>query len=197
MPDSSEPLLTHGEQRTLLHVARAALETHVRKTALPDLDGVDSTPAMRENRGSFVTLRKTNGDLRGCIGSTTHASPLLVSVRDNAIRSGTNDPRFDPVSEDELPGLTIEISVLLDGDRPGTPFRRLSTIDEIVVGRDGLYLDFDGNGGGLLLPQVASERNWDVHQFLKALCQKSGLAPNAWRDPRAVLHRFSAHVFWE
>ncbi len=197
MPDSSEPLLTHGEQRTLLLVARAALETHVRKTALPDLDRVDSTPAMQKNRGSFVTLRKTNGDLRGCIGSTTHASPLLVSVRDNAIRSATNDPRFDPVSEDELPRLTIEISALLDGDSPDTPFRRLRTIDEIVVGRDGLYLDFDGNGGGLLLPQVASERNWDVHQFLKALCQKSGLAVDAWQDSRAVLHRFSAHVFCE
>ena len=197
MPDPNEYLLTHEEQRTLLHVARTALETCVRKTTLPDLDSVDSTPAMRENRASFVTLRETNGDLRGCIGTTTHASPLLVSVRDNAIRSATKDPRFDPVRDGELPRLTIEISVLLDGEGPATPFHRLSSIDEIVIGRDGLYLEFDGNGGGLLLPQVASERNWDVDQFLTALCQKSGLALDAWQDPRAVLHRFSAHVFCE
>ncbi|MCH8203852.1 MAG: AmmeMemoRadiSam system protein A [Candidatus Hydrogenedentes bacterium] len=197
MRDPNESLLTHKEQRSLLRIARTALETCVRKTTLPDLDRVDSTPAMRENRASFVTLRETNGDLRGCIGSTVHASPLLVSVRDNAIRSATKDPRFDPVSDGELPRLTIEISVLLDGDDPATPFRRLSSIDEIVIGRDGLYLEFDGNGGGLLLPQVASVRNWDVHQFLTALCQKSGLALDAWQDSRTVLHRFSAEVFCE
>ncbi len=197
MRDPKEPLLTYEEQRTLLRVARTAVETHIWKTTLPDLDSVDSTPAMRENRGSFVTLRKTNGDLRGCIGSTTHASPLLVSVRDNAIRSATHDPRFDPVGADELPRLTIEISALLEGDDPATPFRRLRSIEEIVVGRDGLYLEFDGSAGGLLLPQVASGRNWDVDQFLTALCQKSGLAPQAWQDSRAVLHRFSAQVFCE
>lgn len=197
MPDLSEPLLTYDEQCTLLHVARTALETCVRKSEHLDLDSVDSTPAMREKRGSFVTLRETNGDLRGCIGSTIHASPLLVSVRDNAICSATKDPRFGPVSEDELPRLTIEISALLDGDGPTTPFRRLHSIDEIVIGRDGLYLEFDGKGGGVLLPQVASDRNWDVDQFLAALCRKSGLALDAWQDSRAVLHRFSAHVFCE
>ncbi len=197
MPDSSEPLLTHDEQRTLLHVARAALETCVRKTEHLDLDGVDSTPAMRENRASFVTLRKINGDLRGCIGSTIHASPLLVSVRDNTIRSATSDPRFDPVGADDLPRLTIEISALLDGDNRATPFRRLRSVDDIVIGRDGLYLEFDGKAGGLLLPQVASDRKWDVDQYLTALCQKSGLAADAWQDRRTVLHRFSAHVFCE
>ena len=197
MPDSDEPLLTHDEQRVLLHVARTALETCVRNSEHLDLDRVESTPAMRENRASFVTLRKSNGDLRGCIGSTTHASPLLVSVRDNAIRSATKDPRFDAVSEDELPGLSIEISALRAGDGPATPFRRLRSIEEIVIGRDGLYLDFDGKGGGLLLPQVASVRNWDVDQFLTALCRKSGLAADAWQDSRAVLHRFSAQVFCE
>ena len=197
MRDPNESLLTQKEQRSLLRIARTALETCVRKTALPDLDSADSTPAMRENRASFVTLRETNGDLRGCIGSTIHASPLVVSVRENAIHSATKDPRFDPVRDGELPRLTIEISVLLDGDDPATPFRRLSSIDEIVIGRDGLYLEFDGNGGGLLLPQVASVRNWDVHQFLTALCQKSGLALDAWQDSRTVLHRFSAEVFCE
>lgn len=197
MPDPDEPLLTHGEERTLLRVARTALETYIRKATHMDLYGVKTTPAMRENRGAFVTLRDETGDLRGCIGSTLHASPLLVSVRDNAIRSAVNDPRFDPVTTEELSHLTIEISALLDGDSPGTPFRRVDSLDEIVIGRDGLYLDFDGNGGGLLLPQVASDRNWGVDQFVRALYQKSGLSAEARQDPRAVIHRFSAQVFRE
>ena len=197
MPDPNEPLLTQGEEQTLLRVARTALETYIRKATRIDLDDVETTPATRENRGAFVTLRDKTGNLRGCIGSTSHASPLLVSVRDNAIRAAVNDPRFEPVTTDELSHLTIEISALLDGDAPGTPFRRVDSLDEIVIGRDGLYLDFDGTGGGLLLPQVASERNWDIDQFIHALYQKSGLSAEVRQDPRVVIHRFSAQVFSE
>lgn len=197
MSDPNEPLLTHEEQQTLLRIARTALETYIREATHIDLAKVETTPALRENRGTFVTLREKTGDLRGCIGSTSHASPLLVSVRDNAIRSAVNDPRFDPVTPGELPDLTIEISALLDGDSPSTPFRRVESLDEIVIGRDGLYLDFDGRGGGLLLPQVATDRNWDVDQFVQALYQKAGLSIELRQDPRAVIHRFSAEVFGE
>lgn len=197
MSDPNEPLLTHEEQQTLLRIARTALETYIREATHIDLAKVETTLALRENRGTFVTLREKTGDLRGCIGSTSHASPLLVSVRDNAIRSAVNDPRFDPVTTGELQNLTIEISALLDGDSPGTPFRRVESLDEIVIGRDGLYLDFDGRGGGLLLPQVATDRNWDVDQFVQALYQKAGLSIELRQDPRAVIHRFSAEVFGE
>ena len=173
-------MLTLGEETTLLNVARKTLEAFVSDGLRFDLDGVDTTPALSRDRASFVTLRHDNGDLRGCIGSTTPTSPLLVSVRDNVIRSAARDPRFDPVTKDELSRLNIEISALMDGDEPDSPFSRVSSVDEIVVGRDGLYLEQVGGGGGLLLPQVASEQNWDVEQFLNALCRKSGLGPGAW-----------------
>lgn len=190
-------MLTLGEETTLLNVARKTLEAFVCDGRRLDIDGVDTTPALSRDRASFVTLRYNNGDLRGCIGSTIPASSLLVSVRDNVIRSAARDPRFDPVTEDELFRLNIEISALMDGDEPDSPFTRVSSLEEIVVGRDGLFLEQVGGGAGLLLPQVASEQNWDVEQFLNALCRKSGLGPGAWQASDTVLYRFSAHVFHE
>lgn len=197
MPNSNEPLLSRGEQDTLLRLARTTLEIFVRQSEHMDLAGVERTAALEQKRATFVTLHQRNGDLRGCIGSTAHRAALLVSVRDNVIRAANNDPRFDPVAPDELSGLNIEISALGDGDKPDSPFQRLGEIDDLVIGRDGLYMLFEGKGKGLLLPQVATERGWDAQQFLTALCAKSGLPSESWKDPRAVIHRFSAQVFSE
>lgn len=197
MSIAEEAMLTTAEERKLLSVARIALETFVLDSVRAELDDQDCTPAMNRKRACFVTLRRSDGDLRGCIGSTAHVSPLVHAVRDNTIKSAGKDPRFDPVTPDELPGLSIEISALADGDDADTPFRRVDSFDEILIGRDGLYMEFKGRGGGLLLPQVASERDWNVEQFLDALCRKSGFDAEAWRDSRAVIHRFSAHVFCE
>ena len=197
MSNADEPLLTRGEELTLLQVARKTLERHVRGMERPDLADVERTPALDRVRATFVTLRQANGDLRGCIGSTAHRSALIESVRENVVRSASSDPRFNPVAPDELSELSIEISALGDGDGPDTPFRRVDSIDELLIGRDGLYMVFEGKGRGLLLPQVATERGWDAGQFLKALCTKSGLNSEAWEDPRAEIHRFSAQIFSE
>jgi len=190
-------MLTSQEESTLLAVARDTLEQFVANQPPPEVEHLANTPMLRQDRATFVTLREQNGDLRGCIGSTTHTAPLIVSVRDNTIRSAGHDPRFEAVAPNELDGLEIEVSALMDGDDPGLPFRRVAALDEIVIGRDGLYLERGGQGAGLLLPQVASERNWDVSQFLDALCRKSGLAPDAWQTPDAALFRFGAHIFAE
>lgn len=197
MSNPDEPLLTRGEQDTLLQVARMTLERHVRRSERMDLAGVERTAAMEQARATFVTLRERNGDLRGCIGSTAHCATLLESVQENVIRSAKSDPRFNPVAPDEVSELSIEISALGNGDAPDSPFRRLKTIEDLVIGRDGVYMVFEGKGRGLLLPQVATERGWDTRQFLKALCAKSGLNSEAWEDPRAEIHRFSAQVFGE
>ena len=196
MVKSAEPLLTPAEETTLLEIARDALETYVRRRSHIHIDLSEAALALSRPRAAFVTLRK-QGDLRGCIGSTTHTTPLIVSVRDNVIRSAVHDPRFAAVAPNELPTLTIEISALADGDQPGSPFLRVRAIDEIVIGEDGVYLERGGQAGGLLLPQVASERNWSVEQFLEGLCNKSGLPLGAWKDAETVLYRFSAQVFAE
>ena len=71
-------------------------------------------------------------------------------------------------------------------------------IDEVLVGRDGLYLEhMGGMASGILLPQVPLEYGWDVHAFLDALCRKAGVPRGAWKRPDFQLSRFSAEVFSE
>jgi AmmeMemoRadiSam system protein A len=136
---------------------------------------------------AFVTLRRREGELRGCIGRVEVSEPLYRTVQDCAISAATQDFRFPPVTAPELNDLMIEISAL-------SPFRLISKHDEIQVGRHGLLIR-KGFHVGLLLPQVASERNWSRNEFLQAICHKAGLPTDAWRD--ADLYVFSAEVFEE
>jgi len=99
------------------------------------------------------------------------------------------DPRFRPVTRSELDSLHIEISVL-------TPLQKVTSPDEIKVGRDGLMITLGGNRG-LLLPQVATEYRWDRTQFLEQTCRKAGLPPDAYKSDRAEIYRFQAIIFDE
>jgi AmmeMemoRadiSam system protein A len=196
MPDASETYLTGDEEQLLLRIARDALESWVRQGERIDLGRYAVTPTLREKHGAFVTLRE-NGELRGCIGYTQNREPLAVAVRDNAINAASNDPRFEPVRADELQAIKIEISALTPGETPDSPFKRVRSLRDIVIGRDGLYIERPPYRGGLLLPQVAVEQKWDVGQFLAAVCRKAGYPEWAWEDPETQLYRFSAQVFSE
>ncbi|MFH0959621.1 MAG: AmmeMemoRadiSam system protein A, partial [Pseudomonadota bacterium] len=98
-----------------------------------------------------------------------------------------NDPRFGPVSEDELDFLENEISVL-------TPLKKVQDIGEIQVGVHGLLLR-NGGRSGLLLPQVAADRGWNKITFLEETCRKAGLSRQTWKDPETEIFIFSADVF--
>jgi uncharacterized protein (TIGR00296 family) len=91
------------------------------------------------------------------------------------------------VTPDELPYLDLEISVL-------TPLEEIESPDEIKVGVHGLLIS-KGNRSGLLLPQVASERNWDTITFLEETCRKAGLPKDAWKEEGTRIYVFSADVF--
>jgi AmmeMemoRadiSam system protein A len=125
--------------------------------------------------------------LRGCIGSLDASDPLYLTVEEMAQAAAFRDPRFRPVSEDELPYLDLEISVL-------TPMREIDDQDEIEVGKHGIMIK-KGRLSGLLLPQVASERNWDRITFLEETCRKAGLPRDAWKDKETKIYVFSADVF--
>lgn len=193
----TEEFLSRDEEELLLRIARDALEAYVEREQRIVLDGYDLTPTLRERHGAFVTLRR-GAELRGCIGHTRNLEPLAEAVRDNAINAAVRDPRFAPVAPEELPDIHIEVSALCPGITPDSPFVPVHDLAEIEIGRDGLYLDHAGHrGGGLLLPQVAVERQWDVPTFLQAVCAKAGAVSGAWQDPGAQLYRFSAQVFSE
>lgn len=181
------PSLSEETRRQLLDLARSTLEARFRGDPPPRLASDRSEP-FGESRALFVTLKRA-GRLRGCIGTLAPEGDLARTVPTFALRAAFEDPRFPPLASHELPECAIEISVL-------TPPRLVEDREEIVVGRDGLILEFDGRRG-LLLPQVATEWGFDRETFLAELSRKAGLPLDAWRDPEARLFSFQAEVFAE
>ncbi len=178
--------LSIAEQKSLLAIARNTLETHVRTGRVMPAEA--ATALLAEKRGAFVTLHK-HGELRGCIGYVEAVKPLYQAVSDMAVAASSEDPRFPPVTPEELDDIDIEVTVL-------SPLRRLGSPDSVVVGRHGLVIR-KGFHSGLLLPQVPIEQGWNREQFLAHTCRKAGLAPTAWQDPDAQLFCFTGQVFGE
>jgi AmmeMemoRadiSam system protein B/AmmeMemoRadiSam system protein A len=176
--------LNEEEKKTLRHIAKTVIENKTRGKPVPDFK-IES-PILRENRGAFVTIQK-KGQLRGCIGYIEGHGPLHKTIEKMAEAAAFNDPRFTPVKEKELPELDIEISVL-------TPLKRITDVNEIQVGKHGIYIK-KGWSSGLLLPQVATEYEWDRQTFLEHTCQKAGLPSNAWKEKDIEIYIFSADIF--
>jgi hypothetical protein len=173
------------EEKAWLHaLARKTIENRLAGTPPPSLEG--ATSRLQEKRGAFVTLKR-KGELRGCIGYTQAVKPLSRTIMEMAQAAAFQDPRFPPLTKKELSDLEIEISVL-------TPFRLISDIREIQVGRHGLFME-KGGYSGLLLPQVASEYHWDRQTFLEHTGLKAGLPRDAWKDPKTKIYVFSAEIF--
>ena len=178
-------MLTDAEKKELLRIARNNLESAVKGTPKPESKAMSE--ALGQERGVFVTLKK-QGDLRGCIGYIQPVKPLYIAVGEMAVSAGTGDPRFSPVGENELSDITIEISVL-------SPMKQIKDVEEIEVGRDGIYIVKDYYSG-VLLPQVATEHDWDGERFIEETCLKAGLPPDAW-EKGAQVYTFSAEIFGE
>lgn len=177
--------LTAGDKKGLLSLARETISRFLTVQMVPLPRGF--SPAAREQRGVFVTLKK-HGNLRGCIGRMVPDRPLATLVGAMALQSAFEDPRFRPVTLEEVPKLRIEISVL-------TPMKAISGPEEIVVGRDGVLLQKDGRSA-VFLPQVAPEQGWNRDEMLDHLAMKAGLPAGAWRQG-ARFSTFQALVFGE
>ena len=141
--------------------------------------------SLQQKCGAFVSLHK-HGQLRGCIGHFGEDTPLHEIVAEMARAAAFEDPRFMPVTREELYDLDIEISVL-------TPMRRIHSLDEFELHRHGIYIR-KGYRSGTFLPQVADEVNWTKEEFVGHCSQdKAGLGWNGWRD--AELYVYEAIVF--
>jgi uncharacterized protein len=176
-------MFTELQKRALLEAGRRAIANQVLGSAEPVSVGVDLPDAS----GVFVTIKR-NGELRGCLGTLQCSRGLAAEVAQCAADAASEDPRFPPVAADELPGITVEISVL-------GPLEEIDPRAEnaIGIGRHGLVAE-QGHRRGLLLPQVATERQWTAEQFLRQTCLKAGLAADAWKHG-ARISRFDAEVF--
>ena len=176
--------LNEEEKRLLHQMVRAVVENGAKGKPVPEFK-VES-PTLKENRGAFVTIHK-KGQLRGCIGYIEGRGPLHKTIEKMAEAAAFQDPRFSPVKEKELPELDYEISVL-------TPLKKITDVNEIEVGKHGIYIK-KGWNSGLLLPQVATEYKWDRQTFLEHTCQKAGLPSSAWKEKNTEIYIFSADIF--
>lgn len=179
-------LLNTSEQKTLLKIARKTLEKYIRNKVVVDYDIVDDR--LKEKLGLFVTLKKNN-ELRGCIGIITPEKSIIDALIEMTITAATRDFRFPKVTPDELSDIKIEVSIL-------SPLKKIENINEIEIGRHGLYL-CNGIRCGILLPQVAIENNWDRDKLLEMVSLKAGLHPSAWKDKNSEIYTFTAQVFSE
>ncbi|MEZ5198768.1 MAG: AmmeMemoRadiSam system protein B [Bacteroidales bacterium] len=180
-------LLSEKDKKVLLELARETVESIVKGNALPALEPVEYSTSLKTKCGAFVTLNK-NHRLRGCIGRFNPEQPLYEVVQQMAIASATQDRRFIPVTVAELKDIQIELSVL-------TPMRKIESIDEIELGKHGIYIE-KGNSSGTFLPQVASETGWTLEEFLGHCARdKAGLNWDGWKY--ADIYIFEAEVFGE
>ena len=183
--DTPEQAFDRHEQDFLLDVARKTIIAQAGDGSRPAF--ASDNPRFNCKCGAFVTLKKKSGALRGCIGYVEPHKPLLQCVGDMAVACCSRDPRFSPVTTDELADLDMEISVL-------TPLEEIRQAKEVRVGLHGLLIR-KGSASGLLLPQVASEQGWERDRFVEETCRKAGLGAGAWKEPEAKLFIFSAQVF--
>jgi hypothetical protein len=189
--------LTLEEGRFLVRLARKAVEGYLKNgkiIAVPK----DVSPNLMEQCGVFVTLNsfhKGKKELRGCIGFPYPTTPLARAVIESAINSATQDPRFPPVSLDELNHIVFEVSVLTPPQLVKTQ-KPTDYPQKIKVGQDGLIVE-RSYCKGLLLPQVPIEWNWEEEEFLCQCCMKAGLSPDSWLLEGTKIYKFQAIIFEE
>ena len=142
--------------------------------------------------GVFVTLKR-DGMLRGCRGCVEGTYPLRKTIWEVSRSSAFDDPRFNPMEQEELEGLEIAISLL--GMMEQVKVKDPSQFREkIQLGRDGICLRLKGSSA-LFLPEVASEQGWNVENTLRQLCRKAGLEEEDWRNPETEVLCFrTKHV---
>ncbi len=177
--------LSSEEWLALAEIARRAISSAVLERSIPEF--LVPQGALAERRGAFVSLYH-GGNLRGCVGQVENPGPLAEVVARSAINAALNDDRFPPIQAAEIDHLEIEISIL-------SPLERMSP-ETIIAGQHGLLVT-RGPFRGLLLPQVAAERNWTAERLLEETCVKAGLKREDWRDPETEVYGFTAEIFSE
>lgn len=165
-----------SEQRgtILLPIARAAIS----KVLNAHHEADETAPWLSEHGACFVTLTQ-NGELRGCIGTLQAHRPLLADVKSNAVSAALHDPRFAPLTVEELNLITVEISLL-------SPSQEMQVRDEADAlaqmrpGKDGIIFEF-GRHRSTFLPQVWEEIALP-RQFMAQLKRKAGLPEDFWAE---------------
>ncbi|MEO9902302.1 AmmeMemoRadiSam system protein B [Nisaea sp.] len=183
--------IPEADREQMIEAARFALRFGAEHGRPPDAQlGKDLSPCLTAMRASFVTVN-IKGKLRGCIGSVIAHQPLLLDVMTNAYKAGFGDPRFPPLTAEELATADLHVSIL------STPHALPFTSEKDLVSKarpdvDGLIMQ-EGNKRGLFLPSV-----WEglpkAEDFIRNLKRKAGLPMDYWSDSLRVF-RYTTESF--
>ncbi len=151
-----------------VQLARRTIESYIlegRKIAVP----ADIKGEMRERRaGAFVSIHE-HGRLRGCIGTILPTTECIAKeIINNAVSASTEDPRFEPITEDELEWLEINVDILGDPEDIDSP-------DQLDVKRYGIIVS-KGYKRGLLLPDLDGVDT--VEEQIAIAKRKAGIREN-------------------
>ena len=182
-------MLSQEEGKELLGLARNSIDSYFSKA---DID-LERYKKFDKKQGVFVTLNK-NHQLRGCIGYPEPVMSIMKAVTESAV-SVTRDPRFPPLSGEELDKIVVEVSVLTEPELIDVKDPK-EYPKNIKIGQDGLVIE-KGFNRGLLLPQVPVEWKWDAEEFLANLCMKAGLPSGMWLESGVKIYRFQSEIFSE
>ncbi len=185
-------MLSKEEGKQAVQLARDIVETTVKQSISNEHQLSD---VFKKKHGAFVTLHNaSNHLLRGCIGIPESIMPLDKAIKE-AATSVTHDPRFPPLTQDELSAVIVEVTILSPPEQLHVT-QPQEYMNHIVIGRDGLILE-QGFRKGLLLPQVPVEQEWDKETFLSQTCLKAGLPIDAWFDKETKVFTFTGQIFTE
>lgn len=186
--------MNDSEKIILLKISRKTIETYLKEHRKLRLNKEDfPQEEFWKEKGTFVTLTE-DGSLRGCIGTIYPVRPLILDVIDNSVNAAFRDPRFYPVTEEELPHIEIEISVLsvpkkIDFKDVKELFEQVIPFKHGVIIRKGIYQ-------ATFLPQVWEEL--PKHEdFFSHLCLKAGLESDCFKDKNLEVEIYTVDAFSE
>ena len=191
---STKNKLSLSDGEFLIKLARKAIEKFVSTLSPPPVPK-EYPKVLDDKKGVFVTiLTYPNEDLRGCIGIVYPIKPLIKGVIEAAC-SASQDPRFEPLTKEELNKVILEVSVLSEPEEIKAEEPK-DFVNKITIGKDGLLLVYKGYSS-VFLPQVPVEQNWTAKEYLENLCLKAGLPFDAWLFYPIKLYKFQAQIFKE
>jgi MEMO1 family protein len=171
---------TDEEKKQLFKIAKNSILSRLNDNKKYIIDESSVSSNLKKPMGAFVTL-KIGGSLRGCIGRFFSSDPLFNVVEESAISSAFEDPRFPPLTKEEFKNTDIEITVI-------GPLKKINNINEIVLGKHGIYIK-KGINAGTMLPQVATENGWTVEQFLGYTSRdKAGIGWDGWKNAEISIY---------
>ncbi|MEM5812858.1 MAG: AmmeMemoRadiSam system protein A [Candidatus Aenigmatarchaeota archaeon] len=184
-------MLTFAQGEFIVKLARKIVDAQVKKEKIEKPKIEDW---MLEKRGVFTTIETyPSYELRGCIG-VPYPTYSLIDALFISARGACSDPRFEPLSIDELEKIVIEVSILSVPKEIKVKNAK-EYLEKIERYKDGIIIKLGANSA-LFLPQVW-EKIEDKEEFLAHLCIKAGLLPNSWKNPRAKLFKFYVQIFKE